>query len=126
MSVKSKYQPVLDLGEKLNVTEGRVEEKDGKLLVWGTVETQYEKDQLWDTIKAIGGDNPSDIMADIKVSNTHIFARHTVKKGESLSKIAQHYYGDMMKYKAIFDANRNQLDNPDLIEVGQVLLIPNL
>ena len=55
MSVKAKYQSVLDLGENLNVTDGRVEEEGGKLNVWGTVETQYEKDQLWDAIKAVGG-----------------------------------------------------------------------
>ncbi|MBL7798479.1 MAG: LysM peptidoglycan-binding domain-containing protein [Saprospiraceae bacterium] len=126
MSVKAKYQSVLDLGENLNVTDGRVEEAGGKLNVWGTVETQYEKDQLWDAIKAVGGDNPSDIMADIKVANTAYYTKHTVEKGESLSKIAQHYYKDMMKYKAIFEANRDILDNPDLIHPGQVLTIPNL
>jgi len=126
MSVKAKYQSVLDLGENLNVTDGRVEEAGGKLNVWGTVETQYEKDQLWDAIKAVGGENPTDIMADIKVSNTAYYTKHTVAKGESLSKIAQHYYKDMMKYKAIFEANRDILDNPDLIHPGQVLTIPNL
>lgn len=126
MSVKAKYQSVLDLGEQLNVKEGRVEETAGKLNVWGTVETPYEKDQLWDAIKAVGGDNPSDIMADIKVSNNAYYTKHTVEKGESLSKIAQHYYKDMMKYKAIFEANRDILDNPDMIHPGQVLTIPNL
>jgi len=125
MSVKAKYQSVLDLGENLNVTDGRVEEDGGKLNVWGTVETQYEKDQLWDAIKAVGGDNPSDIMADITVTNTAYYTKHTVEKGESLSKIAQHYYKDMMKYKDIFEANRDILDNPDLIHPGQVLTIPN-
>ena len=54
-----------------------------------------------------------------------VYASHTVKKGESLSLIAKHYYGDLMKYKQIFEANRDQLDNPDKIEVGQVLTIPN-
>ncbi len=126
MSVKAKYQKVLDLGEKLNVKDGRVEEADGKLKVWGTVDCQYEKDLLWDTIKAIGGENPTDIMADIRVANSGYYAKHTVQKGESLSKIAQHYYGDMMKYKAIFEANRDILNNPDLIHPGQVLVIPNL
>lgn len=126
MTVKEKYQSVLNFGEKLNVQNGRVEEADGVLRVWGTVDTPYEKDQLWDSIKAIGGDNPSDIVADIQVSNPGIYAKHTVVKGESLSKIAKHYYDDMMKYKAIFDANRHILDNPDLIEVGQELTIPNV
>ena len=126
MTVKDKYQSVLSLGEKLNVKEGKVEEADGVLKVWGTVETPYEKNQLWDAIKAIGGSSPSDIVADIKVANTAYYTKHTVAKGESLSKIAKHYYDDMMKYKAIFDANRDLLDNPDVIHPGQVLTIPNL
>lgn len=126
MSVKAKYQSVLDLGETLNVTDGRVEETAGKLNVWGTVETQYEKDQLWDAIKAVGGAEPADIIADIAVTNDAYYAKHTVVKGESLSLIAKHYYGDLMKYKQIFEANRNILDNPDKIEIGQELIIPNI
>lgn len=126
MTVKEKYQSVLNLGEQMNVQNGKVEESGGVLRVWGTVGTQYEKDQLWDAIKAAGGQNPTDIVADIQVSNPGIYAMHTVEKGESLSKIAKHYYKDMMKYKAIFDANRDILDNPDLIHPGQVLKIPNI
>ena len=126
MTVKEKYQSVLNLGEKMNVQNGKVEEAGGVLRVWGTVETQYEKDQLWDAIKVAGGQNPTDIVADIQVSNPGIYAMHTVEKGESLSKIAKHYYKDMMKYKAIFEANRDILDNPDLIHPGQVLKIPNI
>jgi nucleoid-associated protein YgaU len=125
MAVKDKYASVLALGEKLGVANGKVEEADGVLRVWGTVNTNYEKDQLWDAIKAAGGANPSDIAADIQVSDPSYYAKHTVEKGESLSKIAKHYYGDLMKYKQIFDANRDQLDDPDQIEVGQVLTIPN-
>lgn len=127
MAVKDKYASVLALGERLGVRNGKVEEgADGVLRVWGTVNNPYEKDQLWDAIKAAGGVNPSDIVADIQVENTAYYTKHTVVKGESLSKIAKHYYDDMMKYKAIFEANRDILDNPDLIEVGQVLTIPNV
>ena len=125
MAVKDKYQNVLDLGEKLGVSGGKVEEVNGILRVWGTVQNNYEKDQLWDAIKSTGGSNPTDIVADIQVANPGVYAMHTVKKGESLSLIAKHYYDDLMKYKQIFEANRDQLDNPDKIEVGQVLTIPN-
>ena len=125
MAVKDKYQNVLDLGEKLGIREGKVEEQNGILRVWGTVENNYHKDQLWDAIKATGGSHPTDIVADIQVSNPGVYATHTVAKGESLSKIAKHYYDDLMKYKQIFEANRDQLSDPDKIEVGQVLTIPN-
>ena len=68
---KAKYQAVLDLGEKLNIKDGKVEESADKLMVWGTANTPYEKNVLWDKIKEIGGDNPSDIMADIKVADEY-------------------------------------------------------
>lgn len=125
MAAKEKYASVLSLGEQLGVQNGRVEEQNGILRVWGTVQYGHEKDQLWDAIKAAGGSNPTDIVADIQVANADVYAMHTVKKGESLSKIADHYYGDMMKYKQIFSANRDQLDNENVIEIGQVLRIPN-
>ena len=124
--VKAKYQDVLDLGQELNIQDGKVEESDGKLKVWGTASTQYEKNLLWDKIKEIGGDNPSDIMADIKVADESVYARHTVSPGETLGKIAKHYYGDAMKYKEIFEANSDILKNPDLIYPDQELIIPNL
>ena len=124
--VRAKYQAVLELGEKLNIQNGDVKEENGVLHVTGTAANQYEKNQLWDAIKAAGGENPSDIMADIQVADESIYARHTVASGESLSKIAKHYYKDPMKYNAIFEANRNILNNPDVIHPGQELVIPNL
>lgn len=51
---------------------------------------------------------------------------HTVVKGDTLSKIAQTVYGDMMKYPIIFEANKPMLKDPDLIYPGQVLRIPGL
>ena len=51
---------------------------------------------------------------------------YTVQKGDTLSAIAQHHYGKASRWHAIFDANRDQLDNPDLIKPGQVLKLPAL
>lgn len=124
MSAQQRYQPVLSLAQQLNMQDTRVEEKDGKLNVWGTVETQYEKNKLWDEIKRIGGEQPVDLMADIKVNNNDYYHKHTVQSGESLSKIAGHYYEDVMKYNQIFEANRNILKDPDMIQPGQELVIP--
>lgn len=123
--VKSKYQDVLDLGKQLNIQGGDVNEENGVLKITGTAKYQYEKNILWDKIKDIGGDNPSDIKADIKVADTSVYARHTVKSGETLSKIAKHYYGDASKYQKIFAANSDILKNPDLIHPNQELIIPN-
>ena len=124
--VRAKYQAVLDLGEQLNIQDGDVREENGVLKVKGTAATQYEKNLLWDAIKAAGGDNPSDIKANITVADESVFARHTVASGETLGKIAKHYYGDAMKYKEIFAANTDILKNPDLIYPDQELVIPNL
>ena len=49
---------------------------------------------------------------------------HEVAKGETLSKIAEQYYGDPSLYPKIFEANRDILDDPSLIRVGQKLRIP--
>jgi nucleoid-associated protein YgaU len=53
------------------------------------------------------------------------YAQHyVVKKGDSLSKIAEEFYGDKMLYPKIFEANRDQLTDPDKIKPGQKLRIP--
>jgi uncharacterized protein YidB (DUF937 family) len=49
---------------------------------------------------------------------------YTVVSGDNLSKIAKHFYGNANDWPKIFDANRDKLSNPDLINVGQVLRIP--
>ncbi|MBK5260826.1 MAG: LysM peptidoglycan-binding domain-containing protein [Thermoanaerobaculia bacterium] len=49
---------------------------------------------------------------------------HTVKKGETLTHIAQSYYGKASEYKKIFEANRDKLTDPDKIKEGMTLRIP--
>jgi nucleoid-associated protein YgaU len=49
---------------------------------------------------------------------------YTVVAGDNLSKIAKHHYGDANLWRRIFEANRDQIKDPDLIHPGQVLKIP--
>jgi len=126
MSVKAKYQGVLNLGEQLGIKDGNVTEESGVLKIKGVANTPYEKNLLWDKIKELGGENASDILANISVADDTVYHRHTVKGGESLSKIAKAYFGDAMKYKEIFAANTDILKSPDVIHPDQVLVIPNL
>ena len=49
---------------------------------------------------------------------------YEVKKGDTLWKIAEQFYGDGNLYKKIFEANRDILKNPDTIKIGQKLQIP--
>jgi hypothetical protein len=124
MSVKEKYQEVLALGEKFNVRDGYVREEDNILKVGGLVKNQQEKDLMWDLIKEIGGREPQDIEADIKVETTEYYGIYEVKSGDSLSKISKMYFDDPMRYMDIYNINRDQLKNPDLIHPGQQLKIP--
>ncbi|MHB8138693.1 MAG: LysM peptidoglycan-binding domain-containing protein [Smithellaceae bacterium] len=69
-------------------------------------------------------------MADDEVKKTaeqdpwDVKQYHEVKKGDTLWKIAETYYGDGNLYKKIFEANRDILKNPDVIQIGQKLHIP--
>src|SRR5688572_19241439 len=49
---------------------------------------------------------------------------YVVQSGDTLSAIAQRFYGDANAYMRIFEANRDKLDNPDMIHPGQELIIP--
>ncbi len=49
---------------------------------------------------------------------------YVVKAGDSLSKIAQAVYGDLNRWREIYEANKDKIPNPDVIEVGQELVLP--
>lgn len=49
---------------------------------------------------------------------------YTVVGGDSLSKIAKHFYGDANQWQRIFEANGDKIKNPDMIHPGQILTIP--
>jgi nucleoid-associated protein YgaU len=75
------------------------------------------------------GDKPAANFSDVQSGSSSTApadqARsYTVQSGDSLSKIAKHVYGDANKWHAIFDANRDKIRNPDLIQPGQVLTLP--
>jgi nucleoid-associated protein YgaU len=50
--------------------------------------------------------------------------KYTVRPGDSLSKIAKQFYGNANAYMKIFEANSDQLSDPNQIQVGQELVIP--
>ena len=125
MSLQVKYSPVLALAQELKIQNISVSEEAGKLKIAGTANTPYEKNKIWDKIKEVGGEAQTEVSADLKVLNTDYFHIHTVESGENLSKISKHYFKDANKYMQIFNANKDQLTNPDMIKVGQKLKIPN-
>lgn len=72
----------------------------------------------------VSGGGSSDAMSREEATATN--ETYTVVSGDSLSKISKHFYGDASKWKTIWEANKSQIKNPDLIQVGQVLTIPKM
>jgi len=124
MALTMKYGPVLDKCNQLGMKDAQVNEEEGVLKLSGTVHDQYQKNKIWDKIKEVGGEMPTDIQADITAETTDYYHVHEVVSGDTLGKIAKEYFKDASKYTKIFEANRDQLSNPDLIKVGQKLKIP--
>jgi nucleoid-associated protein YgaU len=53
------------------------------------------------------------------------YQTYTIESGDSLSKIARHFYGDASKWRQIFEANRDVIKDPDLIHPGHTIKIPS-
>jgi nucleoid-associated protein YgaU len=131
MSLRDKYQQAVQTAKGFHM-DGSAEEREGKLHIKGTVKSVDEKNRIWDAIKGVSGWE-KDVVADIRVAEQPATVgtsggaqqrTYTVKSGDSLSKIAKEYYGDAQAYNRIFDANRDQLNDPNKIQPGQVLKIP--
>jgi nucleoid-associated protein YgaU len=125
-ALKQKYQPVIDLAAKRGVSWKNVHIENEKLLIRGAAPNDTIKNEVWTAIKAVDpvyADLTADITIDaaLKVPET-IYA---VVPGDTLSKIAKRYYGDANKYMKIFEANKDQLKDPNMIQVGQKLRIPD-
>jgi nucleoid-associated protein YgaU len=128
MSLRDKYSSAIQTAKGFQM-QGSADEKDGKLYFHGTVATQEQANKIWDAIKTIP-DWRNEIVADIKAtgpapaSTSAHAGTYTVKPGDTLSKIAKEQLGNANAYMEIFNANRDQLQDPDKIKPGQVLKIP--
>ena len=119
-----KYRYSIETAKQFNM-KGGAEERDGKLYFKGTVDTQDQANKIWDAIKTIP-DWPNEVVADIKATGAAAQTTYTVKAGDTLSKIARELLGNANAYHEIFNANRDQLSDPDKIQPGQVLKIPQV
>jgi nucleoid-associated protein YgaU len=125
MGLREKYNHAIQTAKNFRM-EGSAEERGGKLHFKGTVKTQDEANKIWDAIKTVP-DWRQDVVADIKATGPAAAPAktYTVKPGDTLSKIAKETLGNANLYTAIFEANRDQLKDPDKIKPGQVLKIPS-
>ena len=127
MSLRDKYTHAIQTAKNFRM-DGSAEERDGKLYFTGTTQTQDEANKIWDAIKTVP-DWKQEVVANIKASGqrsaTAEQTTYTVKAGDTLSKIAKQFLGDASAYMDIFNANTDQLSDPDKIKPGQVLKIPH-
>ncbi len=123
MSLQEKYQPLLDLATS-NGTTYELTEDGSTLHVNGTAPSEEAKAALWAEYEVLDPEfRAGDLILNITLgdaagggANTY-----TVVSGDSLSKIGSHYG---IPWKAIWDANRDILHDPDKIYPGQELKIP--
>ena len=118
-----KYKDLEATAGKLGIQNFAMRETNGKVSISGHTTYQLEKDLFWDAIKKHTGWE-SEVAADIKTEKSDIHGYHVVQPGESLSKIAKVHYDNANRYMDIFNANKDQLKDPNLIQPGQRLLIP--
>jgi nucleoid-associated protein YgaU len=128
MALRDKYNEAIQTAKKFGM-QGSAEERDGKLHFKGTVKTQDEANAIWSAIKTV----PSwqqEVVADVKATGgpaaaaPQQSATYTVRSGDTLSKIAKDHLGNANAYMEIYNLNRDQLSDPDMIKPGQVLKLP--
>jgi nucleoid-associated protein YgaU len=124
MALKDKYSEVINLANSNGVKDLKVNEQNNVVYISGIASSEEVKKQLWDSYQRLDPDMRSgDMVLDISVVKQAGEQSYTVKRGDSLSKIAQSYEG--ITWQEIFEANKNTISNPDLIHPGQVIKIPS-
>jgi nucleoid-associated protein YgaU len=132
--LRQKYQSVLMTADQQHIQFQHLHVQDNKLYIKGVAPSEDAKNKFWDQIKLVNP-NGDDINADISVDTNRAQAAtvgggsqnaqtYTVKGGDTLSKISKQFYGDSNEYMRIFYANRDKLNDPDKIQIGQELKIP--
>ncbi len=133
--LKQKYQSVLNTADQQQIQFQNLHVQDNKLYIKGTAPSDDAKNKFWDQIKLVNP-NADDVTAEINVDSSRALGAavggaqagggetYEIKSGDTLSKISKQFYGSANEYMRIFYANRDQLKDPDKIQVGQKLIIP--
>lgn len=121
MSLQDKYRELTDLASSLGIANLQVREQDNVLYIDGTAKSADDKEKLWDSYGTLDPDYRSaDVVMNIEVQEGTT-TEYTVKSGDSLSKIGKEYG---VSWQDIFEANKDIISNPDLIQPGWKLKIP--
>jgi nucleoid-associated protein YgaU len=117
------------LGAKLAIQNLKAEFDGGTVVLRGTAADQSARQQA----VAIAGRVPGVTRVDDQMQTSGSAGAgaaasgartYTVKKGDTLSAIAERELGAASKWKEIFEANRAIVKDPDKIMPGQVLTLP--
>ncbi|AWO01701.1 peptidoglycan-binding protein [Chitinophaga alhagiae] len=123
MALQDKYAELVNQANGAGVTGLQVAEQNGVLYVTGTAPSSAVKDQIWSTYEKLDPEMRSgDLVLNISVAEG-AEQEYEVKAGDSLSKIAKNYPG--LTWQKIYEANKDQIKNPDIIHPGQKLKIPS-
>ncbi len=121
-----KYGDAYILATNLGGTNLNAQEENGHLTISGTMPTKYAVNQVWDKVKEIDPAlNAGDLTINLTAAREDIYGEYEVQPGDSLSAIAKAVSNGKLSYQQIFEANGDQLDDPNRIQVGQTLVIPN-
>lgn len=123
--LSDKYASVVSAAQNAgcNVT---VSEDGGRLNINGTCPTQYAVNQAWDAVKAIDPSmNAGDFAINLTADRQDIYGEYEVQSGDTLSAIASKVTAGKLSYQEVFEANKDILSDPDSIQPGQRLKIPN-
>lgn len=121
MALQGKYQELINAAQSAGVDNLQVREQNNVLYIDGNAPSEKVKNDLWDIYNKLDPDYRSaDVVMDIKVAEGAM-EEYEVVSGDSLSKIGKKYGVDWQK---IFEANKDQISNPDLIQPGWKLKIP--
>lgn len=126
MSVREKYQSLVDLAHQHGVSDLSVQEDGDVLRVSGTAPSERAKQTIWDEYSRLDPDmRAGDLVLNIEVGSGNAGGgeqTYTVKKGDTLSAIGKEHG---VAWREIYEANRDTIgDNPDKIFPGQELRIP--
>ena len=124
--LKQKYASALNLINQLGVKLTHVHIQDNKLYVEGAAGTEAIKNRIWDQVKLVDT-SLSDITLNLSVDPSLAPKQktYTVAAGDSLSKIAKQFYGNVNQYMKIYEANKKVLSDPNVVKIGQELVIPD-